>query len=96
MAAILDECSSAITTHMEQRLYHLCIDNEITYITIAHRPALQAYHDNMLAIGDGKQGFQMQELLADAELMRATLAMAKVRTTPSWPRSWANCSFIYV
>ena len=57
--AILDECSSAITTHMEQRLYHLCIKDKITYITIAHRPALQAYHDRMLAIGDGQQGFTM-------------------------------------
>ena len=47
---------------MEQRLYHLCQKDEITYITIAHRPALQAYHDNMLAIGDGKQGFRMTKI----------------------------------
>ena len=28
--AILDECSSAITSEMEQRLYRICKENEIT------------------------------------------------------------------
>ena len=36
--AILDECSSAITSEMEERLYKICVDWGITYITIAHRP----------------------------------------------------------
>ena len=72
--AILDECSSAITSEMvrfqhskwrfsntenedhslencwfwgdqEERLYKICDDWNITYITIAHRPVLRAYHD---------------------------------------------------
>jgi ABC-type uncharacterized transport system fused permease/ATPase subunit len=41
--AILDECSSAITSDMEQRMYKVCDDEKITYITIAHRPVLRAY-----------------------------------------------------
>ena len=33
--AILDECSSAISTEMEQRLYRIVRELGITYITIA-------------------------------------------------------------
>ena len=33
-----------------------------TYISIAHRPALRAFHDRMLAIGDGKLGWTLTEL----------------------------------
>lgn len=48
--AILDECSSAITSEMEEKLYDVCKEKEITYITIAHRPVLRAYHKWSLAI----------------------------------------------
>eukprot|EP01052_Picozoa_sp_SAG31_P011261 SAG31_NODE_634_length_13365_cov_182.161767_8_plen_319_part_00 len=75
--AILDECSSAISSEMERRLYKICKDNNITYITIAHRPSLRAYHDLMLAIGDGKQGFKLATIKADESLIADTLAMAK-------------------
>jgi hypothetical protein len=54
--AILDECSSAVTREMEHRLYRHLLEHKISYITIAHRPALRAYHDRILSIGDGKQG----------------------------------------
>jgi ABC-type uncharacterized transport system fused permease/ATPase subunit len=40
---------------MERRLYWICNEFDITYITIAHRPALRAYHSKMLSIGDGAQ-----------------------------------------
>ena len=30
---------------MERRLYRICKEQKITYITIAHRPALKSYHD---------------------------------------------------
>eukprot|EP01052_Picozoa_sp_SAG31_P021293 SAG31_NODE_1639_length_7669_cov_13.434082_6_plen_143_part_00 len=79
--AILDECSSAITTHMEQRLYHLCQKDEITYITIAHRPALQAYHDKMLAIGDGEQGFTITPI-ANSEIKEKVRNLAIASKVP--------------
>lgn len=41
---------------MERRLYEICRQHSITIVTISHRPALMAYHDTSLAIGDGKQG----------------------------------------
>ena len=60
--AILDECTSAVTREMEQRLYSYCTTNGISYITIAHRPALQAYHHRVLAIGDGECGFTLKTI----------------------------------
>lgn len=37
-----------------------------TYVSIAHRPALRAFHDRMLAIGDGKMGWTLTDLKRDA------------------------------
>ena len=77
--AILDECSSAISTDMERRLYRIVNELNITYITIAHRPTLRAYHTRMLAIGDGKHGFTLSEI--DTSLMASkVLALAKAST----------------
>ena len=74
--AILDECSSAITSEMERRLYRICQENSITYITIAHRPVLRAYHDVSLSIGDGKQGWKVEAINRTAVNAKA-LEMAK-------------------
>ena len=74
--AILDECSSAISTEMEQRLYRIVAEKKITYITIAHRPTLRAYHDRILAIGDGELGFTMEEI-DKAQMAAKVSAMAK-------------------
>lgn len=74
--AILDECSSAISSEMERRLYRICNEAKVTYITIAHRPALRAYHDMMLAIGDGKQGFTLSKV-DRTEASKRTLEMAQ-------------------
>jgi ABC-type uncharacterized transport system fused permease/ATPase subunit len=74
--AVLDECTSAVSSEMERRLYQICLENNITFVTISHRPALQAYHDQMLAIGDGKCGFTLTDIDRSAHA-KATLAMAK-------------------
>ena len=39
--AVLDECTSAVSSEMERRLYEICLQHQITYVTISHRPALQ-------------------------------------------------------
>ena len=62
--AILDECTSALDTQMERKLYAICADLNITYITISHRPVLQAYHDMMLTIGKGDNGYTLVDLPA--------------------------------
>eukprot|EP01046_Picozoa_sp_COSAG06_P065963 COSAG06_NODE_16434_length_1001_cov_189.257206_1_plen_125_part_00 len=78
--AILDECSSAITSEMEQRLYKICDEWDITYITIAHRPVLRAYHDLSLAIGDGKQGWKLEKIDGAKERMRCARTHLHTKT----------------
>lgn len=73
--AVLDECTSAVSSAMERTLYEICALYEITYVTISHRPALQAYHDQMLAIGDGKCGFTLTDIDRQVHAKR-TFAMA--------------------
>ena len=55
--AILDECTSAVSGEMEDRLYKICKELAVTYITISHRPTLKAFHNQMLTIGDGACGY---------------------------------------
>ena len=43
---------------------------------ISHRPALLAYHDTLLAIGDGKCGFTLSTI---GEAQRSVPALKKVR-----------------
>lgn len=52
--AILDECTSAVTTDMEERFCAKVRDMGTSCITISHRPALVAFHDIVLALdGEG-------------------------------------------
>ena len=55
--AILDECTSAVSLAMEERLFVTCLRIGITVITISHRPALQEYHKRMLVL-NGNGGFR--------------------------------------
>eukprot|EP00475_Leptophrys_vorax_P007198 TRINITY_DN14561_c0_g1_i1.p1 TRINITY_DN14561_c0_g1~~TRINITY_DN14561_c0_g1_i1.p1 ORF type:complete len:1009 (-),score=245.67 TRINITY_DN14561_c0_g1_i1:54-2798(-) len=57
--AILDECTSAVSTVMEEFLYDQCKALGITYITICHRPALRVFHKaNLNLTGDGNGGWE--------------------------------------
>jgi energy-coupling factor transporter ATP-binding protein EcfA2 len=38
--AILDECTSAVSSEMERRMYAICLEYDITYITISHKIAV--------------------------------------------------------
>jgi ABC-type uncharacterized transport system fused permease/ATPase subunit len=61
--AILDECTSAVSTAMEEFLYDQCKIFGITYITICHRPALRVFHKaNLNLTGDGKGGWEFNEI----------------------------------
>jgi ABC-type uncharacterized transport system fused permease/ATPase subunit len=46
--AILDECTSAVSSRMEERLYWMLAARGITYITISHRPVLRDFHLKMV------------------------------------------------
>ena len=56
--AILDECTSGVSTAMEERLYSMCAELGITCITISHRPALQQFHDLKLEL-DGRGSYTL-------------------------------------
>jgi hypothetical protein len=56
--AVLDECTSGVTTDMEARFTDILKRLGCTCITISHRPALVAFHDLVLAL-DGDGGWQL-------------------------------------
>nr|XP_029118398.1 ABC transporter D family member 1 isoform X2 [Elaeis guineensis] len=57
--AILDECTSAVTTDMEERFCAKVRAMGTSCITISHRPALVAFHDIVLSL-DGEGGWNVQ------------------------------------
>ncbi|XP_023766587.1 ABC transporter D family member 1 isoform X2 [Lactuca sativa] len=67
--AILDECTSAVTTDMEERFCAKVRAMGTSCITISHRPALVAFHDVVLSL-DGEGGWRVnhkrEDSLADA------------------------------
>lgn len=56
--AILDECTSAVTTDMEERFCAKVGAMGTSCITISHRPALVAFHDVVLSL-DGEGGWSV-------------------------------------
>ncbi len=56
--AILDECTSAVTTDMEERFCNKVRAMGTSCVTISHRPALVAFHDTVLSL-DGEGGWSV-------------------------------------
>jgi ABC-type protease/lipase transport system fused ATPase/permease subunit len=56
--AILDECTSAVTTDMEERFCKKVRAMGTSCVTISHRPALVAFHDTVLSL-DGEGGWSV-------------------------------------
>ncbi|KAJ7521019.1 hypothetical protein O6H91_19G034300 [Diphasiastrum complanatum] len=56
--AILDECTSAVTTDMEERFCAQVCAMGTSCVTISHRPALVAFHDTVLSL-DGEGGWSV-------------------------------------
>eukprot|EP00249_Psilotum_nudum_P023443 c28874_g1_i1 orf=721-4785(+) len=56
--AILDECTSAVTTDMEERFCAKVRAMGTSCVTISHRPALAAFHDTILSL-DGEGGWSV-------------------------------------
>ena len=57
---------------MEQRLFGICNELKLSYITISHRPALVEFHDQMITIGgEGQAGFAHKQLKRNRVASRA-------------------------
>ncbi|XP_028233131.1 ABC transporter D family member 1-like isoform X2 [Glycine soja] len=63
--AILDECTSAVTTDMEERFCANVLAMGTSCITISHRPALVAFHDVVLSL-DGEGGWSVHHRREDS------------------------------
>ena len=60
--AVLDECTSAVSVDVEEKLYRAAHDRGITSITISQRLALEEFHNKELKMGDanGKDGWKVR------------------------------------
>ncbi|XP_073155742.1 ABC transporter D family member 1 isoform X2 [Henckelia pumila] len=67
--AILDECTSAVTTDMEERFCAKVRAMGTSCITISHRPALVAFHDVVLSL-DGEGGWSVHQKSLDSPAIR--------------------------
>ncbi|KAI9165040.1 hypothetical protein LWI28_006462 [Acer negundo] len=66
--AILDECTSAVTTDMEERFCAKVRAMGTSCITISHRPALVAFHDVVLSL-DGEGQWRVHYRRDDAAVL---------------------------
>ncbi|PSR88086.1 ABC transporter D family member 1 like [Actinidia chinensis var. chinensis] len=78
--AILDECTSAVTTDMEERFCAKVRAMGTSCITISHRPALVAFHDVVLSL-DGEGGWRVYYKREDSVLSEAGLNAMKPSET---------------
>ncbi|ERN14929.1 hypothetical protein AMTRI_Chr02g213560 [Amborella trichopoda] len=69
--AILDECTSAVTTDMEERFCAKVRAMGTSCITISHRPALVAFHDMVLSL-DGEGGWNVHSKREDSPVPAVT------------------------
>ena len=74
--AILDECSSAIDIHVEQKLYSKCEEKGITLLTIAHRRSVWRYHNWVLRF-DGNGGFMFSQVTFPASDVEMAASQTK-------------------
>lgn len=56
--AILDECTSAVSDEVEDKLYQTCKKMGITLFTVSHRKTLAKHHDFILNF-DGRGGWDI-------------------------------------
>ncbi|KIM85783.1 hypothetical protein PILCRDRAFT_816992 [Piloderma croceum F 1598] len=68
--AILDECTSAVSSDVEGKMYEHAKSLGITLITISLRPSLTKYHTRLLTLtGDSRGGWQLSRIGTAEERM---------------------------
>ncbi|KAK4935616.1 ATP-binding cassette long-chain fatty acid transporter pxa2 [Elasticomyces elasticus] len=84
--AILDECTSSVTSEMEKTMYETAKSLGTTLMTVSHRRSLWRYHNYILQF-DGNGGFGFGPLDAEARIEledEKEDLLAKLREAEAW------------
>lgn len=87
--AVLDECTSAVSPEMEQKMYATAQKLQISLISVCHRTSLWHFHNYLLKF-DGKGGYQFgkfdpEERLANEEKLLELNAILD-QQVPVWDK----------
>lgn len=87
--AVLDECTSAVSPEMEQKMYATAQKLQISLISVCHRTSLWHFHNYLLKF-DGKGGYQFgkfdpRERLANEEKLLELNAILD-QQVPVWDK----------
>lgn len=87
--AVLDECTSAVSTDVEGLMYQHAKDLDITLITISHRPSLAKYHNRLLTLkGDASGSWYETRVGTEEQSMNVEREIASIearlREVPEW------------
>jgi ABC-type uncharacterized transport system fused permease/ATPase subunit len=82
--AILDECTSGVSTVMEKQLYYRLNEMGVSYITISHRPMLESLHCKRLCLaGNAEKSYEYTVLRTREELRHSLQAARDQLVTPT-------------
>ena len=88
--AVLDECTSAVSTDVEGLMYAHAKDLGITLITISHRPSLFKYHTYLLDLKGEHGGYEIINLVGDQEKQTLDQELADLDAKLSEVDDWKS------
>lgn len=87
--AVLDECTSAVSSDVEGRMYEHAKSLGITLITISIRPSLMKYHTHLLTLkGDGSAGWTLSRVGTAEEMMGTNREIASLEEKLADVEKW--------